>query len=122
MKKKNSFKNPKRTQWVAFRVFICIVVAGVSLFAYIDKQNELTELRLMIPSLTKEVKSIQEENIRLKYEIERFESPIHLMELMRKPEYSHLKYPYLSEEIFLPKAKSWPETNPRPVNVYDFKS
>lgn len=91
-----------RSFFDATRVFICIFAAGVAVFAYIDKQNDLTELRLAIPALAKEVKSIQEENTRLRYEIERFESPIHLMELMRKPEFGHLKYPYLKDEIFLP--------------------
>jgi hypothetical protein len=90
---------------LVLRLYICIAAAGLALFAYIEKQNELTELRLAIPSLAREVKKVKEENIRLTYEIERFESPIHLMELMRKPEYSHLKYPYLKDEIFLPKAQ-----------------
>lgn len=87
------------------RIFSCILAAGFTLFSYIEKQNELTELRLAIPSLAKEVKNLQKENIRLKYEVKHFESPIHLMELMRKPEFSHLKYPYLSDEIFLPVGK-----------------
>lgn len=93
-----------RQHRIVLRLFICIAAAGLTLFFYIDKQNELTELRLAIPALSKEVKNIQEENIRLRYEIERFESPIHLMELMRKPEFSHLKFPYLKDEVFLPKA------------------
>ncbi len=89
---------------LVLRLYMCIITAGLTLYAYIEKQNELTELRLAIPALTKEVKNIQEENIRLTYAIEQFESPIRLMETMRKPEYSHLKYPYLNEEVFLPKV------------------
>lgn len=91
---------------LSMRFFICIFAAGMTLFAYIEKQNELTELRLAIPALAKNVKSLQEVNIHLKYEIESFESPIHLMELMRKPEFSHLKYPYIQDEVFLPKSPS----------------
>jgi len=98
MKKKNQFS-------VTFRVFICIAAAGLTLYAYVEKQNELTELRLAIPMLSKEVKIIQEENTRLNYEIEQFESPVLLMERMRQPEFSHLKFPYLNEEIFLPRGK-----------------
>ncbi len=97
-------KATKRDRFVTFNIFLCIAIAGMTLYAYIDKQNELTELRLAIPVLAKEVKELQEENIRLRYEIDRFESPIHLMELMRKPEYSHLKFPYHSQQIFLPKG------------------
>jgi hypothetical protein len=91
---------------LVLRLFFCIVIVGLALFAYIDKQNELTELRIAVPILAKEVKDIHEENIRLKYEIEQFESPIHLMELMRLPEYAQLKFPYLKDEVFLPKAAS----------------
>lgn len=89
---------------LALRILLCIVVASLTLYMYIEKQNELTELRLAIPALSKEVKSIQEENNRLRYEIDRLESPIVLMEVMNKPEFTHLKYPYLNEEIFLPKG------------------
>lgn len=89
----------------AVQVFFCIFIAGLTLYIYIDKQNELTELRLTIPVLTKELKQIQEENIRLKYEINQFESPIHLMELARKPEFGHLKYPHLNDVQTLPEGK-----------------
>lgn len=85
-------------------IFICIVIASFTLYAYIDKQNELTELRLAIPALEKEVRHIQEENTRLKYEINSFESPIHLMELARKPEFGHLKSPYLNQVLILPEG------------------
>jgi hypothetical protein len=85
------------------RIFFCILLVGITLYAYIAKQNEMTELRLAIPVLTREVKSIQEENNRLRYEIDHFESPIHLMELLRKPEFSHLKYPYDRDVWILPE-------------------
>ena len=75
---------------------------GLTLFLYIDKLNELTELRLAIPTISKEVRVLQAGNMRLKYEIEQFESPIHLMELMRKPEFSHLRFPFLKDVIILP--------------------
>lgn len=104
-------KGDHRQLFLVLRIFLCILAAGLTLFAYIEKQNELTELRLAIPSLAKEVKSLQEENIRLTYEIEHFESPIHLMELMRKPEFSHLKYPFLPDEIFLPQGVGLHEAN-----------
>lgn len=87
------------------RIFTCILAAGIALYSYIDKQNDLTELRMAIPVLAKEVKGLQEENIRLKYEIDRFESPIHLMELARKPEFGHLKFPYSTDVVILPAGE-----------------
>jgi hypothetical protein len=85
------------------RLMICILAAAFTLYLYIEKQNELTELRLYLPVLGKEVKRIQEENTRLTYEIDRFESPIHLMELARKPEFSHLKYGFVKDVVILPE-------------------
>jgi hypothetical protein len=93
-------------------VLICIAIAWGTLYRYIEKQNELTELRLAIPALSKEVKALHEENQRLKYEIDQFESPIHLMELARKPEFSHLKYPTVREIVVLEEP---PEHAPHPA-------
>jgi hypothetical protein len=77
----------------------------MTLYFYIDKQNELVELRLAIPILTKEVKALEEENERLRYQVNCFEDPIHLMELARQPEFSHLKYPKAHEVVLLPEPK-----------------
>ncbi len=88
------------------RLLICISFTGLALYKYIDKVNELTELRLLIPVLTKEVKEIHEQNLELQYAIKSFESPLHLMELARKPEFGHLKYPSLDEVILLPESCS----------------
>lgn len=89
---------------LTIRLFICIIFVGLFLYKYIDNLNELTELQLMIPTLEKEVKEIKEKNLELQYEIEQFESPIHLMELARKPEFGHLKHPPLNEVILLPES------------------
>ncbi len=81
------------------RILICIGVFGVSLYSYVDKQNEVTRRRLEIPVIAKEIKDLKEANTRLKYEIDLFESPEHLMELARHSEYSHLKQPMFKEVI-----------------------
>ncbi len=83
------------------RLMICIVIVGLTLYKYIDKMNEVTELRLTIPILAKELQDINEKNIEIQYAIETFESPGHLMELARKPEFGHLKYPYLDEVMII---------------------
>lgn len=84
------------------RLIACIAAIGACLFIYIDTLNNVTELRLAIPDVAKEVKDIQEENQRLRYEIDNFESPLHLMELARKPEFSHLKHPTKNDIVILP--------------------
>lgn len=84
-----------------FRLLICIFCAGLTLYAYIDKQNSLTELRIAIPSLHKRVKLLHIENKRLRFEIEKQVSPENLLKLADRPEYSHLHYPNQNEIIVL---------------------
>lgn len=85
------------------RLMICISFAGLTLYKYIDKLNELTELRLSIPVLVRELSEIREDNVELQYAIDSFENPAHLMELARQPEFGHLKYPALSDILFVPE-------------------
>lgn len=86
---------------ISIRLLICIMAVAFTLSMIIDRQNELTELRLKIPVLVKEVRAIEARNTAYQYEIERFESPIHLIELLRKPEFGHLKHPYESDILIL---------------------
>jgi hypothetical protein len=85
-----------------FRLLICIFCAGLTLYAYIDRQNSLTELRIAIPALAKRVKQIHMENRRLQYEIEHVMSPEHLLKLADQPEYSHLHFPSEDEVTVIP--------------------
>jgi hypothetical protein len=86
------------------------------LFLYVDKQNNLTEVQLKIPALAKKVRALEEENTRLRYHLEQFENPHHLMQLMALAEYSHLKYPVLPAvlqfhqglALHLPKVEETP--------------
>ena len=87
---------------LTLRIIVCILAAMVTLYVHISKKNDLTALQLALPEMEKEVRAIHLENERLQYEIDQFESPIHLMELLKKPEFSHLKYPYVKDIIFLP--------------------
>lgn len=87
------------------RVVICILSLGIFLYSFISKQNVITKLRLEIPAVSKELHLLQEENVRLQFEIDQFENPLALMELSRRPQFSHLKYPLINEIITLPVEK-----------------
>ena len=86
------------------RIGFCLALFGICLYSYLDAQNELTELKFALPEKEKEIRLIQEENRRLSFEIDRFESPSHLIELAHRPEYSHLKHPLLREILTVPEA------------------
>ena len=86
------------------QVSLCLVALGACLFSYLEKQNQLTELRIYVPTLVKEIRLIQEENVSLKYQIQEFESPEHLMQLASDASFSHLKYPFSKEVLVLQDA------------------
>lgn len=81
------------------RLGFCLSVLLFSLYSYQNKQNELTELKMRLPEVQEEMKQICEENQRLRYEIERVESPLKLIELVHRPEFAYLKHP-LMKEVF----------------------
>ncbi len=88
------------------KIFICLTAAGIALYVSVREQNALMELRRSIPPLDKKVRALHEENNRLQYSIDRFENPLHLLELSRLPEYGHLKYPETHDIIVVPKQRS----------------
>jgi len=88
-----------------FRLLICIFTLGLFLYSYVDKQNNLTELKMQIPKLSKELKQMQEEKTRLGFAIDKFENPQNLLQKIRLPEFSHLKYPFSTEVIILSESR-----------------
>lgn len=86
------------------RLGLCLSVSGLFLYSYLEKQNELTELKILLPQIEKDVNLIREENRRLAYEVDRFENPAHLIEIAHYPEYGHLRHPLLKEILTVPEA------------------
>ncbi len=80
-----------------FRFVICLFFFCLCLYFYLDKQNQLTSLKIALPQKIKEVEAIVEENQRLQYEIDQFERPSHLFELAQRAEFSHLKHPHVGD-------------------------
>jgi len=82
------------------RLILCILILVGFLYAYINQQNQIVKLRLQIPKAQRELSLIKEENTQLQFQIDQFENPAHLIELKKKPQYSHLKQP-LEDEIIV---------------------
>jgi len=74
------------------------------LYSYLEAQNDLTQLRIKLPALVKVVQAIEEENVRLQYEIDSFENPQNLMHLALHSQYSHLHHPTVNEILILPRG------------------
>ena len=83
---------------------LVLSLMGGCLYSYLETQNEITHLKMQIPERERELKGIREENHRLSYQIEQFQSPSHLMELAHRPEFAHLKHPFLQEVLTVPEA------------------
>ena len=83
---------------------LCVSIAGCCLFSYLEKQNAATELKIRFPELEREIGAIREESRRLRYEIDQFENPTHLIEMAHRPEFSHLRHPLLREIMTVPEA------------------
>lgn len=87
------------------KIFFCMFVLCLGLFAHLEKQNELTELKMEIPQLQRAVRRLREENERLEYEIDRFESPLNLVELAKRPEFGHFNAPYIEDVMTIQGAE-----------------
>ena len=87
-----------------YRLGFCVAVFGFCLYSYLEMQNRLTQLKIQIPETEREISLVREENRRLSYQIDQFQSPANLIELARLPELSHLKHPLLKEILTVPEA------------------
>ena len=86
-----------------FRLGVCLAATGFCLYSYLESQNGLTQFKIKIPEIDKEIRLIREENKRLSYEIDEFLSPSHLIEMAHRPEFSHLKHPLLKDVLTVPE-------------------
>lgn len=82
-----------------FRCILCIIAIGYFQYVYLQKQHEVTKLRLDIPHLSANVKKAKEENLHLRFLVDQFENPQYLGKIARDKRFSHLRYPLLSEVI-----------------------
>lgn len=78
---------------------LCLLFLALGLYLYLAKQNEVAQIKLKIPTLQKQVETLQAENTSLLYTIEKFENPNHLMQLLASPDFTHLKHPLLKDVI-----------------------
>lgn len=82
-----------------FQIFLYVTTIAFCCFFYLEKQNSLTELRMYAPKLVKELRKIEEENVRLRCSIQEFERPENLMAILSLSQYQHLKFPVEQEVL-----------------------
>jgi hypothetical protein len=67
-------------------------------YFHIDQHNEMTCLKIRIPTLLQELQTLREDNRQLQYAIDSFESPENLLKLSEEKTFAHLKQP-LTKDI-----------------------
>lgn len=107
---------------ILFRIFLCLGTLCLFAFLSIRKENEITALRLTIPQLSKEVKVLAEENTRLLFEKERFESPENLLKIAATPTFSLLHYPVATNVSIFPKGFLLAKNTARDNNSFELRS
>lgn len=71
---------------------------------------------MRLPKIAKEIEAINQENAQLQYQIVCFESPDHLLQLAKNPEYAHLKFPLVQDVLTVKEglALQWPSSDETP--------
>lgn len=82
------------------RLLVVFMLLIIFLYTHVQRENHLTQLRLKVPILTNRLRILDEQNQTLQYEVDRFESPSHLIQLGRKPEFGHLEFP-LKQDVLV---------------------
>ena len=81
------------------KIITCLIFALFFLYHYITVNSHLGRLRKKIPKIEREARMLEWENEKLQYEIVRFESPAHLLEIAKMSAFKHLKYPYVDDIV-----------------------
>ncbi len=91
-----------KREWI-WRFGFCLTLVSYCLYSYVEKQNEVTQLKIRIPEVERETLAIRQEIQRLQVEINQRESPAHLLDIAHRPEYRHLKHPLMREVFSIPQ-------------------
>ncbi len=87
------------------KILICVISFSVTLCAYLHARNDVTKLMIQLPRLSKELSLIEEQNTILQFEVEKFENPAFLLNLLKTTEYAHLLSRESTETIALEVSK-----------------
>ncbi|OGN59739.1 MAG: hypothetical protein A3F40_03925 [Chlamydiae bacterium RIFCSPHIGHO2_12_FULL_27_8] len=97
------------------KISICLLTFAICLYSYVEKQNELTSIKIEIPKVFSDIENLKEEIKKMQYEVESFENPQYLMQLMQKPQFGHLKHPFVDEVLMLKEGVALFEEKDKPL-------
>ena len=88
-------------------LFLCIFFSAFLLCIYIDRQNELIQLKIELPLLAEQVKALEEENQILELKLNELHNPKNLLQYLRLPQLSHLKHPLPEDIVVIEEKETW---------------
>lgn len=91
------------------RLGICICLFGAFLVRHVQRQNDLTRLRLEIPQIAMQARALEERALQLQEEVGKLQTPKILLEQLDRSEFAHLRAP-LPQQIWMLEE----ETRSRP--------
>lgn len=75
------------------RLAVCIALLAIFLICHVERQNEITRLRLQIPQIDALSCRMKESALQLQSKVIKSQSPGHLLALLDRPEFQHLHFP-----------------------------
>lgn len=75
----------------------CVVLTSVLFALYISRHNALTQQRIHVVFLERQIRAQEAQVGRLELEFAQFLSPIRLEEIAKKAQYAHLQQPSKTE-------------------------
>lgn len=97
------------------KILICLFAFAFSFYSYVEKQNKVTSLKIEIPKIAKEIQDLRVEIKKIEYEVDKFENPAYLMQLLRQPEYAHLKHPFVHDVLNIPEGVALFDENKKDI-------
>lgn len=82
------------------RLGICICLFGAFLVRHVQRQNDLTRLRLEIPQIAMQARDLQERALQLREEVGKHLAPKALLDQLDRGLFDHLSVP-LPQQIWI---------------------
>lgn len=82
------------------RLGICICLFGAFLMRHVQRQNDLTRVRLEIPQIAMQARALEERSLQLKEEVGKLQTPKVLLDQLDRGEFAHLMAP-LPQQIWI---------------------
>lgn len=72
------------------KILSCVVMLSFALCGYLNARNKVTKLMIKLPRAIEELTLVEEKNTILQFQVDKFENPTYLLNLLKTKEYAYL--------------------------------